>query len=171
MEKIKKRTGAIVFLVIGILAVGLGTYRLLKWQWPLETQVVNDTVLQPKILIAAQSTKFKDSVLEKVVQKYEGKNVYLEILDITQSPLPELEAWDRIILFSTIESGDLYPEASAWIVKFKNEINRKVYVFNTADSGRWAHNEMQIDAVTAPSKKVNADLFADTIIKIIDSAF
>ena len=168
----KQRAKKIIIIpaaIILIIAAGLLGYRIVKKQGPVETRIINGQESGSRVLIMTQSSGFKDEVIRRVEKNYGGKAVYIEISDIISQASPAAEDWDSIILFSTVESGDLYPEALEKVKLLKQNIGINVFIINTADSETWKHNDMNIDAYTSTSRSENIDRYVSKISGLIDS--
>lgn len=157
----------ITLLALAVVLMGvILTYKLVKSQGVIESYIVNSEENSKKVLIATQKSNFKNTVMQNVTAYYSGQPIFLSVIDVTQLGKVKADPWDIIIIFSTIESNKLNPAAEKFIKDERD--HNKIYVFNTADSGRWKNNTIGIDCITSASKKTNVDKYTSDIINAID---
>lgn len=157
----------ITLLALAVVLLGVMlTYKFVKTQGVIESYIVNSEKNSKKVLIATQKSNFKNSVMQNVTAYYSGQPIFLSVIDVTQLAKVKGDLWDKIIIFSTIESNKINPAAEKFVKDERD--HTKIFVFNTADSGMWKNNTIGIDCITSASKKTNVDKYTSDIINAID---
>ncbi|KAB3528845.1 hypothetical protein [Alkaliphilus serpentinus] len=163
--KTARNVMAVVLLVMILGVSGILTYRVTKVQGIIENYSINDDVHDSRVLIATQKKSFKEKVLKNVESYYKENAVYISVVDITQLAEINHEEWDAIIIFSSIESNGLHKEVEAFITSLKDY--SRIYMVNTADRAQWDNQLIDIDSITAPSKRANVEEVGNYIINAI----
>ncbi|MGY3778567.1 hypothetical protein [Isobaculum melis] len=149
---------ACIFLFLG----GAFTYRYMRTQGIAESQTINkEEKSDTKVLILTQQSSFKDAVMEEVEKQFKGKDILIQIQDISTISQVKQSEWDGILLVTTVQSNDL-PEKAVRFIKEEADFD-KVQLFVTADSGNWTKQPADVDAVTTTSKSSNVDAFSKKI--------
>lgn len=161
----------IINVVILILGGGLAYYRLSRIQGTVAPAVINALLKgkteAPHVIIYTQDRAFKNEVIDNITHDLTNKNIYLEIQPIEKLS-EDISKWDKVILFTTIMSSEPPENTLSFINENKN--NEKVAVFLTADSGEWAHQPADVEALTAASNNdKNIDIFTQEILNFIES--
>ena len=169
----KKKSVRIILITLGVLILlaggGLAYYRLSRIQGTIEASAINATLKGqevPQVVVYTQDRTFKNEVMDKVTAAAEGQQIYLEIQPI-EDLQDSTQAWDKVILFTTVMSSEPPENALDFINAHKED--EKVAIFLTADSSRWAHQPSDVDAFTgASSNSGNVDVFADKMLAFMD---
>ncbi len=161
--KISLITVSVCVLLFGASAVA---YRIIRTQGFANSYTINQKEkAQSKVLILTQQSHFKDSVMAKVKDTFEGQPLFIQVQDISTIDNVKQKDWDRILLITTVQSSDL-PEKAVHFIKKEANFS-KVHLFVTADSGRWPKKPKEVDVVTTTSKKSNIDTFSNAINQVI----
>lgn len=91
---------------------------------------VNSPLLEQKILIATQGSKFKDKVVDGLVERLRDHSLYLKVIDV--SSLPDIEE-DDFIAIVLLHNWELQkpPEAIEQFLK-ESKNNKKIVVLATS---------------------------------------
>lgn len=164
MKKPLKISLILVGIAVVIFAGVMLSYRFLKSMDVTESAEVNKSATGNHVLLATQGSKFKDSVMDQVKKDMEGKNVHISIIDTTKLDKVKADDYDKIVLFTTVQSDDI-PEN---VTTFMNDNKDKsIHIAVTADSGRWDDKPKDVDAISEASKAENKQDFVDDLTKAI----
>lgn len=157
-----KRVVILVIALAVLFVLFMVGYRVVKSQGITESYAINPEVTFPKLLIATQKSKFKDSVMKMVLTDLATRPIHTQVIDVTLLSSCTPSDWDGFVIFTTVESGQIHPEAETFLKHKQNFSN--VYLINTADSGQWKLKSLDIDAKTSASLKENINVYATDII-------
>nr|WP_245249840.1 hypothetical protein [Vagococcus allomyrinae] len=147
---------------------GLMYYRLSRIQGTIATSIINEELEEtdaPKVVVYTQDRSFKNEVMKKVTADISTRPIYLEILPIEEIS-KDLDQWDKIVIFTTVQSSEPPENVLPIITKYRDD--QRMGLFLTADSGEWAHQPDDVEALTAASRSLdNVDEFATQIISFI----
>ncbi|MBQ4802964.1 hypothetical protein J8L88_08910 [Aquimarina sp. MMG015] len=123
----------IVFTVIALL---IGVWAWYEYTYSMDTVIpfeVNNKNAKTKILIASQGSKFKDSVVQGILRKYEKDTIYFKVIDVYTLFTVNIEKWDALILINSWEYGSPPKNVKKFIKNHPNELN-KLIVLSTVGS-------------------------------------
>ncbi len=161
---VKWKKISIIVIVVLAVVVGGGAllYRTLNSQSVIEAYGVNTSEASHKVLIATQGSSFKKTVLKEIASYYEGKDIYIEVVDATKLDEVDMEHWEFVQILSTIESGKPLKEVSEFLSYYDSE---KCAVYYTSGSGKYNNSDSEIQVITSASSGKNVDDCVDSIIK------
>lgn len=157
----------IILSVLVVAGSGLAYYRLSRIQGRIEASVVNESAGEqgPKVVVFTQDRAFKNEVMKQVIADIEKSDMYLEVQPI-EAITKDLDQWDKVVIFTTIQSSEPPENVLPVITKYKED--KRVGIFLTAESGEWAHQPDDIEAFTAASRNLdNVDQFTHRILDFI----
>lgn len=162
MKMVPRIKQMILFFLLSII-ISAGTSCTKKL---IETSIVfNKTA--GKMLIAGDSSEFKDRIREKLVGIY--KNRYnIDIINIKKLKTIDSVKYDLILIMdTTMARGGFNPSARHFLDTSRNR--EKTVLFMTAGDADWEYSYKGIDAVTSASCMENTDKVIAEIKKEIES--
>ncbi|EBF5129684.1 hypothetical protein FHZ96_02630 [Listeria monocytogenes] len=159
-----KKPLKISLIAVVIFAGVMLSYRFIKSMDVTENAEINKSATGDHVLLATQGSKFKDSVMDQVKKDMEGKNVHVSIIDTTKLDKVKADDYDKVVLFTTVQSDDIPENVSTFINDNKD---KSIHIAVTADSGRWDDKPKDIDAISEASKAENKQDFVDDLTKAI----
>ena len=110
-------------------------------------QTINEETSGYKVLYISQSSKFKNDVFEKVKEHFEGKDVYLNVIDYKKlDKVTNASIYDKIIIVATVRVGEIPSSVKKFLKSLERIDNVKLYL--TSGSGEWESKGINIDAFT-----------------------
>ncbi|AIS59160.1 hypothetical protein [Listeria ivanovii] len=164
MKKSVKISLIIVGIAVVIFAGVMLSYRFLKSMDVIANEEINESATGNHVLLATQGSDFKDSVIDQIKQDMAKENVHISIMDTTKLDKVNADDYDKIVLFTTVQSDDI-PEN---VTTFMNDNKDKgIHIAVTADSGRWDKQPKDVDAISEASKSENKQDFVDDLSQAI----
>jgi tetratricopeptide (TPR) repeat protein len=157
----------------GIILIGFGIYLYLYYPRTAQAFEINTPDPKQKILIATQSTEFKDQFVNRLCDSLKNSGISFKGIDVGDFSAIESNEWDRILIITSFIIW-LNSDADEFI---KNEtVPEKILLFVTSGGDDWQPEpELQIDAITSASRSQYTDYFvqlmADWLSKDTDSAW
>lgn len=150
MKKPLKISLIVVGIAVVIFAGVMLSYRFVKSMDVTENAEINKSATGDHVLLATQGSKFKDSVMDQVKKDMEGKNVHVSIIDTTKLDKVKADDYDKVVLFTTVQSDDIPENVSTFMNDNKD---KSIHIAVTADSGRWDDKPKDIDAIPKHRKQ------------------
>ena len=97
MNRILKLIIIVLTGIVGICIVGLVIYTISNFPGKIETFEIGAIENPKKILIATQSTDFKDTFTAALCQELKKAPVHIKVINITDLRQEREEKWDRIV--------------------------------------------------------------------------
>jgi hypothetical protein len=110
---------------------------------------VNDPKFSERVLIATQGSKFKEEVVTGIIGRLQSKEIYIQVIDVTQLPEVEAAEWSAIIILHTWENWKPQKDAEQFITR-QTSID-KIIAITTSGSGNYTIKN--IDAISSASLK------------------
>ncbi|MGX7420163.1 hypothetical protein ACWOFR_15290 [Carnobacterium gallinarum] len=167
----KKVKVALIILVVILVGAGgfLGVYRWQRVQGEIKSYTINleakDKKNSQKVVIYTQDREFKNNVLTELKKELSGQNIYVQVEPIEEILSNKLADWDKVLIFSTVQSSEPPVKVLEYIDTHKDD--EKLGIFLTADSGSWAHEPADVEAITAASKNDNKSMFSNEMLAFI----
>jgi tetratricopeptide (TPR) repeat protein len=151
MKKVFKYLCIICGSIIGIIFIGFSIYVYLYYPRTAKTFEITTPNPINKILIATQSSDFKDTLVEIICDSLKDPSTFIKGIDLgTLSHINEGN-WDRILLISTFMIR-LNSDIEQYIKRIA--IPEKTLLFVTSGGADWLPEpELKIDALTSASSK------------------
>ena len=131
-----------------------------------KTSSINSPTLERKLLIATQSSPFKDLVTAEVVDRYESASVVVKVIDVTALKNEDLSEFDAILIIHRWEAGNP-PDAVSSILNKNPDLKDRIVVMTTSWNG--LEKMENIDAITGASVIEDAPIFSKKIMKRLNS--
>ena len=149
------------FKIIGYSAAGLSLLAILGFVfyvylfYPRHAESFEFSTAQPKqkILIATQSSEFKNTLVQTLCDSLKELPVHVQGRDVSDLEEVRVEAWDKILIVNT------------FMIRFNKDVERflersnsaeNVLVLVTSGGNDWLpHTKLKVDALTSASRTVN----------------
>ena len=120
-----------------------------------------------RVLIATQSSEFKEDIVAKIIKAFEKEPVYIRIIGIQKLKHESVDDFQAIIIIDTCIAWRMSDAAANFIKKIKSREKEKIILLSTADDEDWLPEKAGVDAVTSASKPDKSNQIANIIIKRI----
>ncbi len=115
-----------------------------------------------RVLIAAQSSEFKDAVIAKITNALEQDLGYLKMIDVTKLADESADDYNAIVIVNTCVAYRLHGSASNFLENVQDR--GKIILLTTAADERKEYRPERVDAITSASRMNKADEIADAIV-------
>lgn len=148
-KKVIKLSIIILGGIFGIIIVGFAIYVYMFYPRTADSYEIKVTNPEEKVLIATQSTEFKNLLVEKLIDSLKSKSVYVKVIDVDKLTEVSCDNWDRILIINS------------FIIRLNKEINnflkkdstKKTLLVVTAGGADWRpKQEIKVDAITSASR-------------------
>lgn len=148
-----------------LVALTFGMLALPACRGRVEQREIGDAALRGKVLIATESSAFKDSVVAGIIAGLEGSAGLVKVIDAGDLDVQEARQFDAIVVLGSCELGRL----SGPIEQFLSAAPDmgKVILVPTSGGGRWRPANLDVDAVTAASRAADAGTVATTVVSMV----
>ncbi len=123
---------------------------------------INETYLQRKLFIAAQSSDFKNKVTSGIVKHFKLDSIYIQVFDIKELGGVDPKDFDALVIIHTWEYGEPPDTVKAFLDK---TITKKDKIIILTTSGEGSYKMEDVDAIAGESKLENAPVFVEQIIR------
>lgn len=121
---------------------------------------VNSPELDQRVLIATQGSRFKDRVVDALVEQLSPRPIYLKVIDISLLSGVDEQAWNALVLLHTWETWRPPLAVKRFVRQMKAP--EKVVVVSTSGSGE---AQMEgVDAITASSAMTEVSATVETVM-------
>ena len=124
-----------------------------------------DLKADQRVLIATQSSEFKEAVVSRVVEDLEKNLCYVKVIDLKRLEHEPAMDYDAIVVVNTCKAWRLTGGASKFVKAFPDK--DKVVLLTTAGGEDWKPKSVEVDAITSASKEQKADPVADEISRMV----
>jgi hypothetical protein len=130
---------------------------------------VNDSTAEKKILIAARQSAFKEAIIAKIKESYQGQSIYLKFIGLDGLKQENATKYNAIVMMNTCMAKEVDPLVKSYLKA--NQDQHNFIVLTTSGDGNWLPGNKlgQFDAVSAASKMANVDEVTQTIITKINT--
>ncbi|RKN06040.1 hypothetical protein D7036_09605 [Aquimarina sp. BL5] len=157
MIRILKKT----VLVIVVLFIGFWAWY--EYTYSMDTVIpfeVNNPRAKTKVLIASQGSKFKDSVVQGILRKYEKDTIYFKVIDVYTLFTVNLEKWDALILINSWEYGNPPRNVKKFIKNYPEQLD-KLIILSTVGSSNITLKD--VDVISGESIIEKTSQYTDTV--------
>lgn len=116
------------------------------------------------VLIATQGSKFKDAVVNGLLDHLKQQSAHVRVIDITALPGISEADWDVLVMIHTWEAGK--PPAAVRTFVKRIQHRNKLVVLTTSGSGDFKLDGL--DAISTASKMIDVPARLNEIIKRVD---
>lgn len=118
------------------------------------------------MLIAGDSSAFKDKVRERIIEKYK-QSCTIHVVNISDLKEKTAEAYDVVLIMDTcIAWSGFNPSLKSFMDRDENR--KKTVLSMTAGDPGWTYSYKGVDAITSASRVTNEDDFFSRIDKDIE---
>ncbi len=167
--KILKKVLIVVVSLVVLLVVVLGIYLIMHWQGVAEPFEVGTADMSKRVLIATQESKYKNLMVDTLIAKLKGDNVYIRVIDISELKEISEEEWDAEIILHTIENWKLPVPVKEYLGRIENP--DEVILLMTSGHGKWKPEDCKVDILTSASRIVDIPELAKSIEDKVNSLF
>lgn len=170
--KMKIKVCLLLLLLVGSVW-GCATPYYVWPQKDIDVIEINPSALDTRILIASRKSEFKNAVIEKIKAAFLDKPVYLKITGLDNLVNEDAAAFSAVLLVNTSMAWDIDPKVKTFLDKFKAQDN--IIILTTSDSGDIYPDlaDRDIDAIATASTDDAITPVADDVIaklnKIIET--
>ncbi len=165
MKKIKSTFKILVPLIIIVVSI----FMLAQWrsQYSMgtaESYELNTADVDRSLLIATQSSEFKDSLVNTIVSAFESESVYIKVIDVSDLNRVDENSWSAIVVIHTWENG-APPYEVTHFVTGPVDVS-KLVVLATSSSGDNSIEE--VDGISGASRWKDFNTYCDEIIERVN---
>ncbi len=150
-------------VVIIVLVLFSGWYVIRYSMNPVEAYEIYPEDYTERVLIATQGSKYKNSLVERVVEDLQQKPVGIKVMDVTELSSIDPNDWKAIIIIHTWEIYEP-PAAVSTFIDTSYDAN-KMFVVATSGDG---NNQIEgVDGITGASMLEEVPEHAEAILQFI----
>ena len=153
------------FIVLSV--ISLMCYKIIFSQKKMESFELNDIYFDKHILIASQGSKFKNQLINDIINEFKGEEIYIKVIDVSLLNTTKYPDWDFIIIINAIEANKLSESVDQFIKK--NNSDNNIILITTSGSGKFKGRDYNIDAISTASRVKNIDNIKKLVIDKINS--
>lgn len=118
-------------------------------------------ITEHRLLIAGDSSEFKDSVRDKIIETYKS-NTEITVINIKDLPKVDAAPYDAVLIMDTCMAWSGFnPSLKSFLDKDENRA-KTVLSMTAADPG-WKYSFKDVDAITSASRVENMEAFYSRI--------
>lgn len=165
--KILKRVLIVIGVLIALMVIAFGVYLLVNRQSVAEPFEVGSADSNSKILVATQGSDYKNLLVDTLISRLKGDDVYISVIDISGLTEINQENWDAEIIIHTTE-GYRLPEV---VKEYLGEVENpdEVMLLITSGSGEWKPEDCKVDVLTSASRVTDIPEKANIIENKVNS--
>lgn len=167
-SKIKKTlitTGIVIASLIVALFMA-GTIFKLGWgQKEARIFEVNTPAASKKIVIASQGSNFKNKLGNLILNEPDFSQFYFKGIDVKQLGEIDNDAWDAVVVITTVEGGKLPRTATKFLTEAGDAQNIRLVI--TSGGGSLVPEGITIDAYTSASAEKDLTQISQAIINAV----
>ncbi len=104
---------------------------------------VNDPNLKTKILIASQGSRFKDSLVQRIIRHYKKDTIYVKVIDVYTVFTVPIDKWDAVVIVNTWEYKNPPRNIRKFIKEHPNQLD-KLIILSTVGSSNLTLKEVDV---------------------------
>ncbi len=167
--KILKRVLIVLGSLVVLFLIAFGVYLFVNIQDVAEAFEVGSLDSGRKILVASQGSKYKNLMVDTLISRLKGEDVYISVIDISGLKEINQEDWDAEIIIHTTEGYRLPEVVKEYLRRVKSP--DEVMLLITSGSGEWKPEDCKVDIITSASKVADIPTKANIIENKIESLF
>ena len=145
-------------LLAGLVAI----FVLSSLVWAKDEKAVDIKTVKKTVLIATDSSRFKDAVIAKVAKNIE-KEVAVKMVPLIKLLKEDPANYQAIVIANTCWAGNVNGMVKSFLKKAGDQEKKKVIIFTTVGGEDWSPTGLGCDCVTSASTMSKADSLAETI--------
>jgi len=95
---------------------------------------VNNPNMKTKVLIASQGSRFKDSLVRRVLTHYENDSIHFKVIDVYTLFTVSIDKWDAVLIINSWEYGSPPRNVKKYINKYPDKLDKLVVVSTVGSS-------------------------------------
>jgi hypothetical protein len=140
--------------------------------WPqddIRAYRLNEDSHEDRVLIASRSSAFKDSVVARIREAFDGKPVHVRFTGVDGLRHENAATYQAVVLISTCMVWKLDPDVEAFLRRSPDQSH--IIVLATSNVGDWrpGMKDGHFDSIASASKSVNVDGVSGYIISRINT--
>ncbi|MEE4176578.1 MAG: hypothetical protein V2I46_03620 [Bacteroides sp.] len=164
-KKIIKISCIILGGIFAIIILGFAIYVYKFYPRTADSYEINVTNPKEKVLIATQSTAFKNILVKDLCDSLKSKSVYVKVIDVDELSETDSDNWDRILIINSFIIR-LNKKINNFL---KNDSTNKILLVVTAGGGDWLPKpEIKVDALTSVSRIEYSESYSKLINDWLD---
>jgi hypothetical protein len=167
--KILKRALIVLGSLIVLFVIAFGVYLFVNIQDVAEAFEVGSPDSSRKILIASQGSEYKNLMVDTLISRLKGEDVYIRVMDISGLKEVDQKDWDAEIIIHTTEGYRLPEVVKEYLERIEDTY--EVMLLVTSGSGKWKPEDCKVDVLTSASKITDIAVKANIIENKIESVF
>ncbi len=160
---ILKRIGIVVSVLL-ILFVAFAFWYRATYSMETVTGFEVNANSQQRVLIATQGSKFKEAVVNRLVEQLKARPVNIKVIDVSDLSTIHESDWNAIVIIHTWE----YSKPPKAVQEFADRIRSKGNVVVLTTSGDGDYKLEGFDAISSASKLSEVNDTADQLVNKID---
>lgn len=125
---------------------------------------INSPTASKRVVIASQGSRFKDSVVNAVIDSLKAKQVYIKVIDVNELKEINEDDWAAIAILHTWEYSKPQEDAKAFFEKVKNK--NKLIIISTSGEGTYMLDT--VDGISSASNMANVGQKAEALLTRIN---
>jgi hypothetical protein len=153
---VKERAfSSLVLVVLALAFCGCAVRAVRTTEW-------GDLNAERRVLIATQTSEFKEAVVARIVEGLKEDLYYVKVIDLKALKGEPATEYDAIVVVNTCKAWSMSRGASRFVKNF--EEREKVVLLTTAGGGDWMPKLGGLDAITSASKSNKVEPLANEIV-------
>lgn len=121
-----------------------------------------------RVLIATESSDFKDAVLDGVIPELQKDGLYVKVIDVNGLAEEKDSDYQCIVILNTCVAWGLDSVVNRFVETALDK--QKIFILVTAGNDEWKVSEsMGVDAMTSASESDQTDALAEKVLEEIRS--
>ncbi len=152
-------------LLISSIILFSGFWAWYEYMYSMDTIIpfeVNNSNKNAKVLIASQGSRFKDSLVQRILRHYEKDSVYFKVIDAYTLFTVNIDKWDAIVIINTWEYSNPPINMQKFIKNHPDKLD-KLIILSTVGSRNIILKD--IDVISGESIIEKTSEYTDIIIK------
>jgi hypothetical protein len=163
MKRIRRQV-SLALLGAFMLQSGCSIPRHIWQEDDVEISEVNDPASAKRVLVASGESEFKESVIARIKADLEDRDVYLNVIGLSELDGRSVEAYDAVVLLNRCVAWGMDPHVDGFLDDL--DTYETVIVLTTSGDGDWLPDtrERSFDAISAASRRALVDETAGEIL-------
>jgi hypothetical protein len=124
---------------------------------------VGPTAADKRVLIAAESSEYKDAVVDAVVDGLQKYPMVIRVIDISQLDAAISTGYDAVVVFNTRMAWRMNRRVDDFLQQAEQK--ERIILFSMAADPEWGPELTGVDAITAASNPDRSGRAAEDIIE------
>ncbi len=126
---------------------------------------MNDPNLETKVLIASQGSRFKDSLVQRILRYYDKDSIYFKVIDAYTLFTVNINKWDAILIINSWEYASPPRNVKKFIKNHPHQTD-KLIILSTVGSYNMVLKD--VDMISGESIIEKIPQYTDIIIQRLD---